>query len=124
MNCCMAVFLVSTRSCFNNLLSFLGTKVTNCRTIGSQVVFMDCIERNDLNREQAGRINLYSDKLVKQLLCEQPIQQVDGMKKRKITKVRKGTCKTTPSCWCNFLFLFVPFSRRGLRRGVGRVRSR
>jgi len=60
--------------------------VTNCRTIGSQVVFMDCIERNDLNREQAGRINLYSDKLVKQLLCEQPIQQVDGMKKRKITK--------------------------------------
>ncbi|XP_039806002.1 uncharacterized protein LOC120670077 [Panicum virgatum] len=59
MNCCMAVFLV---------------------------VFMDCIERNDLNREQDGRINLYNDKLFKQLLCEQPIQQVDGMKKRKITK--------------------------------------
>jgi len=61
MNCCMAVFLV---------------------------VFMDCIERNDLNREQDGRINLYNDKLVKQLLCEQPIQQVDVMKKRKITKLK------------------------------------
>jgi len=47
---------------------------------------MDRTERNDLNREQDGRINLYNDKLVKQLLCEQPIQQVDGMKKRKITK--------------------------------------
>jgi len=47
---------------------------------------MDRTERNDLNREQDGRINLYNDKLVKQLLCEQQIQQVDGMKKRKITK--------------------------------------
>jgi hypothetical protein len=84
-DCCMVVFMVSTSSYFNNPLSFwarLGMKVTNCRNIGSHVILMDCVKRNDSVKEQAGRINLYNDDLVKQLLCGQSIQQVDGMKRR------------------------------------------
>jgi hypothetical protein len=57
-------------------------KVTNCRNIGSHVILMDCVKGNDSMKEQAGRINLYNDDLVKQLLCGQSIQQVDGMKRR------------------------------------------
>jgi hypothetical protein len=80
-DCCMVVFMVSTSSYFNNPLSFwarLGMKVTNCRNIGSHVILMDCVKGNDSMKEQAGRINLYNDDLVKQLLCGQSFSKLMG----------------------------------------------
>lgn len=57
--------------------------MTNYRIIGSQVVFVDCIEGNCMKMGEAGRINLYDDRLLKLHLMEEPTGQIDGSKKRK-----------------------------------------
>jgi hypothetical protein len=78
--------------------------VSKFRVIGSQIVLADCIAENPVRRELSGRINHYTDDILKKLLeCQD--------RKRKAGAVRNCS---------NFLyfskqlliFLNVPFRRR------------
>jgi hypothetical protein len=66
--------------------------VTNCRTIGSQVVFVDCIEGNLLKMEESHRINLYTNGMINHYVMEDATEKTDGSKKMK-RKIQKGTYK-------------------------------